>query len=100
MASCFSSPATLLRLVDEQIGLPSARDWVASEETRKEENHTVVTSVYPGDLGDFVPAIGNLHPEKEPRGQYTGRRHLALSDRLGFSMRESELVTRYAGLQG
>lgn len=44
--------------------------------------------------------IGNLHPEKEPRGQYTGRRHLALSDRLGFSMRESELVTRYAGLQG
>lgn len=44
--------------------------------------------------------IGSLRPEKEPGGKYTGRRHMALSDKMGFSMKESELVTRYAGLQG
>lgn len=106
MASCFSRPATRLKLVDEQTVLPSPRDWEASEETQSEEKHTVVTSVYPGD---FPPADRKLSaqpwyiPEKEPGGQYTGRKHMALKARVGPQLEGrwvSDQVCRSSGLAG
>lgn len=72
------------------------------EHLRKREGKriSVITSVYPGD---FAPANGKASaqpgafPGNEPGGQYTGRRHLALSDRVGLSMKEGGLETRYSG---